>query len=262
MSEVERDRLRQEASLLEASMADARKEHANGDLDDEDLKVLIERDSQRLAEVQARITAHEALETEPTGASHGNDVRDQHSERAKPRQASRRNRGPIVVGAVLVVIVAVVVLASSLGRGGTASTNSKQVSTLLSKAAELVGQGNVAQALPLYSEVLALDPNQSEALSQRGWLTFEAGTAAKSPTLVAQGERDVRASVAADPRAFAGHLYLGIIELTVHHDASAALAQFNAFDSGHPPAYLQSVAQPYVTQAKAQLDRSAPASTP
>ena len=248
MSDVERRRLQGEIALVESSLADAAAEHAAGELDEASLAAITRRDEARLALLRAEVASLPAA-VSATPPSALIEV-----ERRGPRRGW-------LVGGGLVVLAGVVVLVVVLSTGGSPST-STQITGLLTQASTLVEQGRVTEALPLYGKVLALDPTQPEALAQSGWLTFEAGSAASSTTLMAKGEAQVRLAAQVAPTLYAAHLYLGVIDLLAATDASGAIAEFQTFMNLKPPAYWINVATPYMEKAAAQAGVPVPTTTP
>ena len=260
MSEADRHRLLDEIALVTASLEDARAEHGRGELDDEGLAAISSRDRARLA----------ALRTEHAAA--GDDVQARSATAGPPPSAARPGAAdPAAVStpaarsgvwlwlgltslAAVLVVVATALLVSS-----TTPSSSAQIGARLSQADALAARGKLAEALPVYGAVLRLDPRQPEALAQSGWLTFEAGEAAHSSQLVAKGEAQVSEAVALAPRAFAGHLYLGVIDLTAHNDSARALDQLTLFLKLKPPARWVRRAKPYIDKAAAS-QRVAPPS--
>ena len=243
MAEAERRRLRSAIVDLEGSLADAEAEHLSGELDTDSFTAIGQRDRERLAELVAEL------------ASLGDE--DPPSLYVPEHPAEVVSVGPgrarlarvvvwIVLGLVLVGLVAgiVVVVARS-----AAPSRSQQVSALLVRADALEAQGRLSEALPLYGQVLAIEPRQPNALAQSGWITFTAGRQAGSTALMASGENLVRDALGADPTLAAGHLYLGVIDLLGAQDPQAALTQFQAFLDLKPSAYWRRVAAPYITQA-------------
>ena len=266
MGEGAARRLRDEIAMVEASLADARLEAERGELDDESLSAIEARDRARLAELQAQLGAT----AEPTGQPAGALPDPPRPEEDVSGGTSRRRRLWVVAagGVVLAAaVLAVVLIAAPRGPGQSATgsvtpTQATKIDQLLSQAASLVQSGKVGEALPLYHQVLTIDPNQPEALAQSGWLTFEAGSAASSSALMARGEAEVRAAVSADPGLFAGHLYLGVIELMGEGNPSAALGEFTKFLALKPPAYWVGVAQPYMARAASEAGVAVPTTAP
>ena len=244
MSGDERRRLLDECRLLEASLADAVDEHAAGELDDMGLEKITARDRRRLAEVQQALVDLDVVDAELPAVAPSST--EPHAV-ARPR----RRWGLLVLGA-LAIFVSIGALVVSQGSQQVPPTKS-EVATLLVRADLLAQKGKVSEALALYSQVLAADPTQAEALAQSGFLTFEAGFSASSSQLVARGEAQVRQAAALAPKDYAPRLYLGVIELLANADPAAALKEFSAFTALHPPTKWVKKAQPYIDKAQAAV---------
>jgi tetratricopeptide (TPR) repeat protein len=259
MSELTRQRLASERSLLLKSMRDADAEHEAGELGDDAHAAIVERDRARIAAIEATLAAFEVDaatpspepsaavigEPEPGRADRGPDDGPE-----RRRTWLRRNR--LVVGLVAVVVAlsgVIVVLAVDRSSSPSSAT---QIATLLNTADNDVQQGKIAEALIAYTKVLSTDPTQPHALAQAGWLSYEAGAESGSTAVMERGEAEVRSSVAADPSLFAGHLYLGAILLLSHDDPTGALSEFKEFLALKPPATWVKKAQPYLAKAASE----------
>jgi tetratricopeptide (TPR) repeat protein len=270
MSDETRDRLADTIELLEKSLADARHEFELGDLDSADFEAITERDQARLE--AARRSLSEAPPPEPPAEPVVDPVEPPTAPPGDDGAPTPRPRRTLTV--VLSVVVAAVLgvgLALGLHAAGSspASQNRtytpaqiRQIETLLTQASTLVQAGKVTEALQVYSQVLAIDPYQPEALAQSGYLTFQAGVATKSNQLATKGATQIRASVEANPNLFASRLYLGVVELVGQNDPAAALAQFQEFLKLKPPAQWVAQAQPYLAKAAAELKVPVPTTAP
>lgn len=246
MDAERRRRLIDERRLLEASLADAAAEHESGELDDAGLDEIVERESGRIAEIDAQLSSEE-----PSALVAGPADRDGEDE-----PPSRSSRVWLLGLGVAAIVLAIAFAGIALSRSSSTTGSSADVSSLLGRASALVQQGKVTAALPLYGQVLAIDPKQPEALAQSGWLTFEAGLAARSGQLVAKGEAQVRLAAAVAPDDYAPRLYLGVIQLLGNDDPAAALKDFDAFRARNPPSGWIKRAQPYIDQAESRLAES------
>jgi tetratricopeptide (TPR) repeat protein len=247
-----RQRLDQERILLEASLDDAEREHRSGELDDEAFALIEARDRARLEAVEAELAE---LDEEPSAVPPAPSTTKQ--------GWVRRNR--LVIGLAVVVValaVVVVVLVADRSTATSPSARAAQITTLLDKGDAQVAQGKIAEAIATYDAVLAIDPNQAHALAEAGWLTFEAGNAANSTSLLERGESQVRAAIVADPSLAAARLYLGVILLTAHKDPTAALTEFKQFLALKPSAALVASAQSYIDKAASEAGVSVPTTAP
>jgi tetratricopeptide (TPR) repeat protein len=256
MADDRRQRLVQQRSLLSASLDDAEREHLAGELDEEAFSLIAERDRTRLEAVDAELAQlGDEPATEPTSATQAPPT--------SPPGWLRRNRLVVGLAVVVVALAAVVaVLASDRSTPTSSSAQAAQIATMLDTADAQVAQGKIAEAIATYDGVLAIEPNQAHALAEAGWLTFEAGNAADSTSLLERGESQVRSAIVADPTLAAARLYLGVILLTAHKDPSAALSEFKAFLALKPSTALVDSAQPYIDKAASEAGVSPPTTSP
>jgi tetratricopeptide (TPR) repeat protein len=229
----ERWYLSDERDFLERSLEDADREHAAGDLSDEDHAVLTERDRQRLATV---VRALEAMGPE--------------SEAARPtkradslRSADWRRVG--IIAACFMIIAGVVILVDhalsprlpgQVTSGGITLSKEQLIEQQLNQATALDNGGQVVSALKLYNDVLAEDPDDPDALAASGWVDWNYGTEGDSPTLLVRGRQDEEKAISVAPDFYQGHMFLGLILLYQDHNAKAAVIQFNQFLADQPPA--------------------------
>ena len=231
-----------EISLLERSLLDAQQEFDRGELDAQRYIKLRDRDQAMIERLRAQIAESSVSPREESDAV-GQDGR-------VGRSLSKKLA---IVLLLLVVAISGVVLWFVLGTNTSPNAQRDAIVTMLNQADNQVQHGKPAEALVLYNAVLKLDPTQSQALAQSGWLTFEAGMVANSKPLVAHGDALVSEATIVDPKLYAAHLYRGVIDLVAKHDAKGALVQFAAFRALHPPAKWQSLAQKYIAQAEQEL---------
>ena len=169
---ADRDALVEERDFLLASLDDLDREHAAGDLDDDDYRALKDDYTVRAAAVVRALDEHDtaALAADAdrvTGATKG----------------AGRVRTLAISGLVVVfAVVAGLVIANNYGTrapGSSAvddgvSSNREKVS----QAQQLEASGDpdgLAQAAELYDEVLQDDPENVDALTYKGWLLVRAG---------------------------------------------------------------------------------------
>ena len=196
-------------------------------------------------------------------------------EQASPgatKQRTRRRRrnllgviGVLAIAAALVVLVVALVSPRLPGEASSGSVNlspSQEVERQLEQAAALVDQGKLADALTVYQIVLREDPRQPQALAESGWIEYEAGVTTGSSPLIAKGRTAVEAAVRAQPDGYAGHLYLGTIDLQQDHDPAAAVGQFQLFLSEDPPASLIRQAATFLRQAYTEDGQPVPSQVP
>ncbi len=295
----ERWHLVDERDFLRRSLLDAEREHAAGDLSDEDHALLVARDTSRLAEVEAELTAveselasakeasakqasakqasaNEALveeeeeeeEEEASAAGREEDERDA----AAPAVSSPSNAWPLwrrlgVVAAALLIAVGLVVLVSHAVRSrqpGQSSSGSVTQSQAQQIEEELqqalpLNSKNPKAALEKYDEVLAQDPSDPAALSYAGFLEWNLGSTQHVSDLVRIGRAEVEKAVRVSPSYFQGHLFYGLILENQDHDAAAAVAQFGDYLADGPPAAELPQAAPLVAGAYRAVGKPLPA---
>lgn len=234
----ERDRILDEISLREASLADARVELASGELDESAFRDIEARESAALALAREALAA---LGDEPVAAG------------AAPRVRRRRRALLVVALAAFVLAGAVTAWASLRPRqvgdsitGSISLSPAQQVTQLLSQAESDIAAGDVAAALSAYEQVLALKPSNVEALTQSGWLDFSAGSTAKDLSLVRLGEQRLAKAVSIAPTNPGPWLYLGIIAASTKGDEKLATSDFERFVRLQPSSTQLAIARPFL----------------
>ena len=231
------DSLVREREFLLRSIEDLEKEHAAGDVGDEDYRVL--RDDY-VARAAATVRALADRQGDPLpGAS---DV----SRPPRPIRlllGRRRTRRALVgIGAVCVLGVVAVAAASVAGvrfpgesaTGTVSLPKATQIRDDLSEATLLAGSGNQAEAVALYGEVLTLDPRQPVALAYRGWLVRLAGRSSGSNKAINFGDESIARAVAVAPRFADARAFFAIALFEDRHETAAALGEIRSFLADHP----------------------------
>ena len=251
-TDADLESLEQEREFLLRSLADLDSEYEAGDIEDDDYRSLTNDYTARAAAVLRAIEV-----TKPTkkrGSS--GSVRPARAtvtkaERSGPAadnarlsaalQSRRRWRATVVVIVVLGfgVLAAWVVAQSSGSRlpGQTASGNSQLTGTTaaggvdqrLVTAADLVNQGKVADALKLYDQVLADDPNQPVALADGGWLQAQAGLAGNRSDLVDSGLVRIEKAETIAPDFADAHFFRGFLLLRAKNNAPGAVTELRLY---------------------------------
>jgi hypothetical protein len=214
--------LRDEIVLREASLADARRELAAGELS------VLEAASIEAREELALRRAREELES-----MDGDEGR---------RSGRRRRRSLLWIGLGSFLIVIIIVLWSSieLRQAGTSITGNvslgkqQEVSQLLNEAQSDVAAENVTAALSAYEQVLALSPRNAAALTEIGWLDFSAGSKDTNPALVKLGIKELAKAIEDAPRNAAARLYYAIAAYSIPHNEAVAKSEFKVFLALHP----------------------------
>jgi hypothetical protein len=228
--------IRDEITLREASLADARRELAAGELT-----------TLQAATIEAReeVALRSAYE----------ELGEATSEEVRRRPTRRRRRWVLLMGLGCFLIAVIVVLWSSLAvrqagnsiTGNVSLNQAQQVTQLLSEAEADVANGNVLAALSAYQQVLTLSPKNVQALTQTGWLDFSAGSSNTNPTLVALGIKNLRSAIAYAPRDPAPRLYYAIVAASTPGNTALAKSEFHVFLSLKPSAAQLDIARPFLT---------------
>jgi cytochrome c-type biogenesis protein CcmH/NrfG len=230
--------LRDEIVLREASLADARRELAAGELTALQAATIEAREELALARVRQELS--------------------ELTESSAKRPSRRRRRSLLVIGLLCFLAVIIIVLWSSieLRQAGTQITgnvslsNSQQVTQLLTEAQADVADGNVSAALAAYEGVLGLDPKNVSALTETGWLDFSAGSSDTNPSLVAIGVKDLRKAIAYGPRNTAARLYYAIIADSTPGNEALAKSEFRVFLALHPSKGQLAIARQFLIALK------------
>ena len=228
--------LRDEISLREASLQDAKRERDAGELSPGDFDQIVAREEKAIAKTLEKISA----------------LKD-----VAPKVAVRRVRKKrlLVVAIVAFSAATVLILWSALAprQQGTSITgsvqlgNSAQVKQLLLEAEADIANGQIATALDAYSRVLAIDAKNVTALTQSGWLDFSAGSASKNAELINKGSRLVSDAYVLAPNNPATVLYSAIIA-TSHGESKISTQLFKQFLALKPSAGQLAVATPFLKQ--------------
>ena len=229
-----RQALSDEIALREASIDDARRELAAGELGEGEAAALVAREAAALARLR------EELARAPEEAA---------------RAPRRRRRWLLVVALGCFAAAVVALLVAALGprqpgtsiTGGVALSRAQRVTQLLDEAQADVASGQDAAALAAYHEVLALSPRDATATTQTGWLEFSAGSARHDAALVATGVGELTRAVDEHPRDPAPRLYYAIVADSTPHGRALAVREFRVFLALHPSPGELAVARPFLT---------------
>jgi tetratricopeptide (TPR) repeat protein len=290
---VSSEELIAERNDLLLGLEDLEKEHDAGDISDEDYSTLRDRYTYRAARAIRAIGAgdradenavrtDEAAVTAGIANSEGGTPDTSKDEDAssidggtsvsgsRARSARRRLSRPVTLVTICALLALVALSAVLLSRGtssrlpGETATGSvslsraQQIQRTLSQAQTLESQGDASRALVLYEQVLSEEPNQEQALSEAGWLEFEAGVQAKNASLLSKGQADEQKAEAVDLSSYSPHLYLGSM-LLVEGDSTAAVAQYRSFLADNPPTSVVVNAKPFIERAFEGAHLSPPA---
>ena len=230
-----REALADEIALRQASIDDARRELASGELGASEAAALLAREEAALARLYEEL----AVAPEETSA---------------PRPPRRRRRWLLVVAFGCFAVAVVATLVTALGprqpgssiTGGIALSRAARVTQLLDQAQADVADGQDVAALAAYHQVLALSPHDPTATTQTGWLEFSAGSARHDAALVAEGVDELTRAVNEHPRDPAPRLYYAIVADSTPHGRTLALREFRIFLALHPSTGELAVARPFL----------------
>lgn len=221
MSELGPDELaalEEERRFLQRSLDDLEAEHDAGDLDDADLATLRADYRRRLDRVQAAIDSG-ALPAAP-----------------------RRGRVRVLAISAVVAVAAVgagFVVAANAGSRAPGDTITGNVPTtpaeLLQEAARLAQAGEFVEALETYDQVLESNPENVEALSEKGLLLLSLSQAADRPVLRTEARATLDEALAIDPDNPRTLFYLGLWHDLEGDDEAAELRFQEALAKDPPP---------------------------
>jgi len=191
--------LEEQRGFLQRSLEDLEREHAAGDLDEEDYRTLKSDYAARLESVDRAVEQGQAAFV-----------------------ASRAPKRPgrtalVVVGVVLFALTCGVVVANQAGRRDSGATITGAVSqTARERNAECLdmARDKPMDAVKCYSAVLQDAPGNVEALTYRGWIRMISGDN--------QGLTDLRQAVMADGTYADVHAFLAIVLYNAGCPADAA----------------------------------------
>jgi hypothetical protein len=239
-----RDQLLEEREFLLMSLADLEREFAVGDVADDDYVSLKDSYTARAAIIIRELSDNE-----------------------QPKVRKRIGWRPFAWSAlvVLLAITAGVVVARNTGerlpgQGMTGAIDDGSVSSLLVQARSM-GMADIPGVLDLYSRVLAVEPDNVEALTYFGWFTVLSSTqeddASAAATRLQNGMLLLRQATIADETYPDAHCFLGIAFFRFIDDPVAAQPEMTACLDENPPAEVASMVQGLVTQ----IDDAVAAST-
>ena len=208
--------LEEERDFLLASLDDLEREHAAGDLDDDDYRALKADYTSRAARVLRRLEGGSA---EP-----------------EPSRHTALSRGWMwLVGLGVVAVLAGVLIAEFSGSRGLNETITGDIRVttreLLLDAQQRVADGDIDAAIEVYDEVLELSPANTEALAYKAWFLRIQGDAESARPLVED-------AVAIDPDYADARVFATALALDVG-DVEAAIGHLAAFDRLDAPPFME-----------------------
>ncbi len=218
--------LEEERRFLLESLVDLAREHAAGDIDDEDYRVLKNGYVNRAAQIIKVLDA-------------GVDARD-----ARPRASLKR---------ILSVIALVALTAGAAGwfvarQSGQRLPGQTISGGVLDSTASMLSQArslNFSEpktAIDLYSKVLALNPDHVEALTYRSWLIALVARDAPDDMKVlalAAATQGLDHAIEVEPDYADAHCFLGIVRFRLANDAAGAKEQLDICAAMNPPAEVK-----------------------
>ena len=251
--------LEDERDFLLASLADLEAERAAGDLDEADYAALRDGYTARAAGVLRQL----AGSPDPSSAAPASPAP---SSPAPAPGAARRRRLAAAGTVVALAVGAGALMARSSGErlAGDPASGSIQAtgaSAQLARARTLVGEGRPLEAIKLWDQVLAAEPDQPEALAYRGWFVLLAGrqaaTAELREELTGRGLASIDRAIAVDPGYPDAHFFRGLVMFVDKADPAAAVAELRAFLAAGGPAMYRSTAEDVLRRALAQAPEAA-----
>jgi tetratricopeptide (TPR) repeat protein len=235
------DELRDEQQFLLNSLRDLEKERAAGDIDDADYETLRSGYVARTAAITREL---EGLAAAAEG----------------PQQSWVRRL--LVVACVLgLAIGAGVFVANSAGQrlpGETITGAIEQSTANILATARQLNFTDPAKSIELYTRVLKLEPDNTEALTYRAWMlalsSREADVSVKQLAL-ATAVADLIRAQNADPSYPDAHCFLGIIYFRFLEQASLAKKQLDVCVEMNPPASVTSFVNAIVKEVDAAVKR-------
>lgn len=199
----------EEVDVLLASLDDVARERAAGELSEADAAELIDDYTARAAALL----------------------------RGSAPESSPRSWRPVVVVAAVVAAAAGAgfAVARTAGErvpgqvltGGVTETSGEK----LNRAAALVREGKALDALKLYDQVITAEPDNVQALANRGWVVRIVGKQADNAELVEKGLEYIDRALAIDPKYPDALFFKGEILFRDKNDPAAAVPLFEAFIS-------------------------------
>lgn len=239
----ERARLELERDFLLTSLRDLENELAVGDIDPTDHATLQGSYTARAAEVLRQLSADEV--PDPV----------------------RNSRWPIwAVLAVLVSAAITLLLVGGTderlpGQTMTGGSGDGSVSSLLVQARSL-GMSDIPQVLDIYAEVLAIEPDNVEALTYFGWFSVLSAVQSEvddaSTRRLESGLLLLRQATIADSTYADAHCFLGISLFRFLDDADAARPEIDQCLASNPPAEVFDLVEGLAAEISAAQEIPAP----
>ncbi len=239
--------LEEERRFLLRSIRDIEREHAAGDVDDTDFHILRDGYVARTAAVLG-------------------EIEDGRSAIVPKRERSWQRR-TVVVGVTLLAAVGLgVFVALSAGQrlpgqSLTGGQPADEVAVKLSQASQVL-MSDSPTALKLYDEVLAIEPDNVEALTYKAWLFVLAGRGEGDMSLIEDGIDGLRQVVQIDDSYADAHCFLAVAtgRFLDPPDEATAIGEGEACLASNPPGMFRNDIEQIIAELSPSAN-SAPTTT-
>ena len=238
--------LQEQREFLLKSLRDLEQEHKFGDLDDQDYESLRKDYVSRTALVIKQIESLNADKQVP--------------QREPKPQSFRRSAVTALIVLVFASLAGWFVAAQSgqrLSGDSLAGSIEDSTASILSRA-RATNFVDPKAAIELYTEVLAIDPDNVEALTYRAWLlaliSRSAGDEVKQLAF-ASASSDLERAIALDPNYPDAHCFLGITLFRLNDDAKGAKEQLTICADKNPPGEVKGFVDSIVAEVDDALDK-------
>lgn len=226
--------LEEQRVFLLRSIDDLERERAAGDIDDADYEAL-RADYEARAERVQRAIDGERSALRPPG-----------------RRSWTRTAATVVVVALAAGGAGLAVAATSGSRrpGQTITGDIRQSSNdRMAEAVAKAQAGQVVEALQIYEEVLAEDPENVRALLDRGLLRLRAGQQASAPRLLEAGQSSIEQALLVRPNDPEAMFYLALAQ-RLQGDVAGATATLEDALTNDPPPQLRTQIEDALARAQ------------
>ena len=229
--------LEEERRFLLESLRDLEREHAAGDIDDEDYRVLKNGYVHRAAQIIKVLEA-------------GVDARE-----ARPGASMKRKLGVVATVALIAGASGWFVAQQSGQRlpGQTISGGIEDSTASMLSQARALNFSEPKTAIDLYSKILALNPDHVEALTYRSWLIALVARDAPDDMRIlafAAATQGLDRAIGVEPDYPDAHCFLGIVRFRLAGDAAGAKEQLDICAAMNPPAEVMG----FVDSIRAEVD--------
>ena len=235
------EELRDEQQFLLDSLRDLERERAAGDIDDHDYATLRDGYIARAAAITRELDGTAAPEN---------------------MQPSRWKRRALVALAVVAFGVGSgVLVARQSGQrlpGQSLSGGIEQSTATMLASARQLNFSNPQKAIELYTKVLDLEPDNTEALTYRSWilaLTARNATGSVKQLALATAVTDLLRAQKADPEYPDAHCFLGIVYFRFLNNPVLSQPQLKVCMDMKPPASVTSFVNAIVKEVDAAVKR-------